>query len=103
MREITTSEEDLAIAAAVVALGQSLNLKVVAEGVETLQQADCLRALGCHEIQGYLLSRPQPADKLVEWLQDYRTTRKFLTSRHGRVAETGPMTLFELADADDFV
>ncbi len=70
VREITTSEEDLAIAAAVVALGQSLNLKVVAEGVETLQQADCLRALGCNEIQGYLLSRPQTADKLVEWLQD---------------------------------
>ena len=103
VREITTSEEDLAIATAVVALGHSLNLKVVAEGVETLQQADCLRALGCTEIQGYLLSRPQPADKLVKWLQNYRTTRKFLTSRHGRVAESGPMTLFELEDADDFV
>ena len=105
VREITTSEEDLAIAAAVVALGQSLNLKVVAEGVETLQQADCLRALGCDEIQGYLLSRPQPADKLFEWLQDYRTTRKFLSSRHGRVAESGPITLFdlELEDADDLV
>ena len=105
VREITTSEEDLAIATAVVALGQSLNLKVVAEGVETLQQADCLRALGCAEIQGYLLSRPQPADKLVEWLQDYRTTRKFLTSRHGRVAESGPMTLFDLdlEEADDLV
>ena len=96
VREITTSEEDLAIAAAVVALGQSLNLKVVAEGVETLQQADCLRALGCDEIQGYLLSRPQPADKLVEWLRDYRTTRKLLSSRNGRVAETEPITLFDL-------
>lgn len=103
VREITTSEEDLAIATAVVALGHSLNLKVVAEGVETLQQADCLRALGCTEIQGYLLSRPQPADKLVEWLQDYRTTRNFLTARHGRVADTGPITLFELEAADTVV
>ena len=104
VREITTSEEDLAIATAIVALGKSLNLKVVAEGVETLQQADCLRALGCAEIQGYLLSRPQPADKLVHWLLDYRTTRKFLSSHPARDADSGPMTLFdlELADADDF-
>ena len=105
VREITTSEEDLAIATAIVALGKSLNLKVVAEGVETLQQADCLRALGCAEIQGYLLSRPQPADKLVHWLLDYRTTRKFLSSHPARDADSGPMTLFDLefADATDFV
>ena len=104
VREITTSEEDLAIATAIVALGKSLNLKVVAEGVETLQQADCLRALGCAEIQGYLLSRPQPADKLVHWLLDYRTTRKFLSSHPARDADSGPMTLFDLefADATDF-
>jgi diguanylate cyclase len=75
VREITSDEEDSAIATAVIALGRSLDLKVVAEGVETLHQADYLRALGCDEIQGYLLSRPLSSDKLVAWLGTYRGAR----------------------------
>ena len=72
VREVTSNEEDSAIATAVIALGRSLQLKVVAEGVETLHQADYLRALGCDEIQGYLLSRPLTSDQLVAWLGTYR-------------------------------
>ena len=72
VREITSNEEDSAIATAVIALGRSLQLKVVAEGVETLHQADYLRALGCDEIQGYLLSRPLTSERLVAWLGTYR-------------------------------
>jgi diguanylate cyclase len=75
VREITSDEEDSAIATAVIALGRSLQLKVVAEGVETLHQADYLRALGCDEIQGYLLSRPLTSDRLVAWLGTYRGAR----------------------------
>lgn len=60
--------ENSAIATAVVALGHGLRLKVVAEGVETTEQADFLRALGCDELQGYLLSRPLEAGPFVAWL-----------------------------------
>jgi diguanylate cyclase (GGDEF)-like protein/PAS domain S-box-containing protein len=62
--------EDSAIARAVVALGHSLQLRVVAEGVETEAQADFLRTLGCDEMQGYLLGRPLPAERLRQWWLD---------------------------------
>ncbi len=75
VRDITKDDDDSAIATAVIALGRSLQLKVVAEGVETLHQADYLRALGCDEIQGYLLSRPLSSVQLVTWLGKYRSTR----------------------------
>jgi EAL domain-containing protein (putative c-di-GMP-specific phosphodiesterase class I) len=63
------SEADDAIVAAVVALAGKLNLRVVAEGVETPEQLDVLRELGCDCIQGYLVSRPKPAGDLVSELQ----------------------------------
>lgn len=65
---IPTNPEDNAIASAIVALAGSLNLKVVAEGVENEAQAEFLRTLGCDEMQGYLLSRPLPADDFAAWL-----------------------------------
>ncbi len=59
---LATSSGDTAIIEAIIALGRSLKLKVVAEGVETEQQLNLLRELGCDEIQGFLLSRPLPAE-----------------------------------------
>jgi predicted signal transduction protein with EAL and GGDEF domain len=53
---------DTAIAQAVVQLGHSLGLNVIAEGVETAAQRDCLAAMGCDAYQGYLFSRPVPGD-----------------------------------------
>lgn len=60
--------DDVAIISAIVALARSLNLQVVAEGVETEAQATLLRGLGCDEMQGYLLGRPQPAEQFAAWL-----------------------------------
>lgn len=68
------SEDDRAIARAIVTLGHSLGLQVVAEGVEKPEQLACLRALGCDEVQGYLISRPLPAADFAAWLA--RCTRK---------------------------
>jgi len=51
----------LAIVSAVISLAHSLRLKVVAEGVESIAQAELLRSMGCDELQGYLIARPQPA------------------------------------------
>jgi diguanylate cyclase (GGDEF)-like protein len=62
--------EDLAISTAVIAMARSMNMSVVAEGVETAEQAQTLRELKCDEIQGYLLSRPLPASDLARWLEE---------------------------------
>jgi diguanylate cyclase (GGDEF)-like protein/PAS domain S-box-containing protein len=60
---IIANPDDAAITTAVVAMAHSLKLKVVAEGVETEEQLAYLRGLGCDEAQGYLFSRPVPADE----------------------------------------
>ena len=59
---------DLALVRTVIDLGHSLAMSVIAEGVETREQLDCLRDLGCDSIQGFLFSRPLPQEKLVELL-----------------------------------
>ncbi len=69
VRELLTSPEDSAITTSVVLMGKSLNLTVVAEGVETRSQLEFLRALECDEAQGYLFSRPVPAQEAGECLQ----------------------------------
>ena len=65
---ITTDPNNEAIARAIITLGHSLHLTVVAEGVETEEQMEWLRVLGCDEAQGYLISRPVSADDLTRLL-----------------------------------
>ncbi len=66
--ELDQVGEDSAIVRAIIAMVHSLELKVVAEGVETQTQMDFLKAHGCDEVQGYLISRPVPADEFVKLL-----------------------------------
>ncbi|MBK7972743.1 MAG: EAL domain-containing protein [Deltaproteobacteria bacterium] len=65
---IADSEDGRSIVTAVVAMAHSLGLRVVAEGVETIEQARVLRRLRCDEIQGYLFSRPVPDDRVGDLL-----------------------------------
>jgi diguanylate cyclase (GGDEF)-like protein/PAS domain S-box-containing protein len=65
IRDVTTNPDDATIAIAIINMAHSLRLKVVAEGVETREQLEFLRVHGCDEIQGYLLSKPVPADELA--------------------------------------
>jgi EAL domain-containing protein (putative c-di-GMP-specific phosphodiesterase class I) len=78
VRDIPNDLEDNAIAIAVIALGRAMGLKVVAEGVETTEQASFLREHGCDEIQGYLLSRPVPAEQFAQWLIPSKMTEATL-------------------------
>ncbi len=56
--DIVTDPIDRAIAETVVALAKKLHLEVIAEGVETIEQARCMEAIGCHKLQGFLFSQP---------------------------------------------
>ena len=75
VRDITTDSDDAAIASAVIALGQSLHLTVVAEGVETEEQLSFLKKQGCHEAQGYLFSKPVPAEDFAQLLQEEKASQ----------------------------
>ncbi len=61
VRDMATDSNDAAIVSAIIGIARSLGLHVVAEGVETAQQVDCLRKLGCETAQGFYFSRPVPA------------------------------------------
>ena len=66
VRDLLTDANDASIARTIVTLAQSLDLGVIAEGVETCEQRDMLASLGCHMWQGYLFGRPGPASALRE-------------------------------------
>ena len=72
VRDTPNDSDDKAITIAVIALAHGLGLRAVAEGVENDEQADFLRAQGCDEIQGYLLSRPQPPEAMGIWLRQHQ-------------------------------
>ena len=69
IREIPQSADDMAISAAIIAMGKSMGLEVLAEGVETAEQLEFLRARGCQSYQGYFRSRPVPATEFAELLR----------------------------------
>jgi EAL domain-containing protein (putative c-di-GMP-specific phosphodiesterase class I) len=68
MRDVTVDSHNAAIVRTVIALARSLGLESIAEGVETREQVDFLRAEGCDRLQGYYFSRPLPAPDLPKFL-----------------------------------
>jgi EAL domain-containing protein (putative c-di-GMP-specific phosphodiesterase class I) len=72
VRDLAASADDRAIVSTIVALGHALGMDVLAECVETHQQFDLLREMGCDAIQGYLYSAPLPADETFLALRDNR-------------------------------
>ncbi|MEM9057328.1 MAG: EAL domain-containing protein, partial [Pseudomonadota bacterium] len=72
VKGVPENPEDVAIARATAAMGQSLGLGVTAEGVETQEQADIIAEFGCDSAQGFLYSRPLHGDAVVEFLQSHR-------------------------------
>jgi diguanylate cyclase (GGDEF)-like protein/PAS domain S-box-containing protein len=73
-----TDADDSAIVEAIVTLAHTLGLDVVAEGVETVEQMEQVRQLACPHAQGYLLSRPLPAERLIRFLTEARSRQSAL-------------------------
>jgi diguanylate cyclase (GGDEF)-like protein len=71
IRNALNNPDDAAIARTIVALGHSLNLKVIAEGVETREHEKFLMEHGCDEVQGFRYSRPIPTEKFDEFIRNY--------------------------------
>jgi len=69
--DVSTDPDDAALVMAIVSLAHNLRLKVIAEGVETEEQLRFLHLLRCDEIQGYLFSKPLPADTLISLLDSH--------------------------------
>lgn len=81
IRGVPANRDDCAIVEAIIAMAHSLELKVVAEGVETQEQSEFLRQLGCDQIQGYVFSKPVPSAEIVGLL--YKTMTRSATVQAG--------------------
>ncbi|WP_095155207.1 bifunctional diguanylate cyclase/phosphodiesterase [Pseudomonas sp. Irchel 3E13] len=75
VRDLEHDSDDAAIVSAIVALGQALGLRIVAEGVETDRQQDFLTRLGCDSLQGYLLGQPVPAERFLSDIEKVMTNQ----------------------------
>ena len=71
VRDVLSDENDAAIATTIIALAQSFQLDVIAEGVETEAQRDYLSSVGCHAYQGYFFSRPLPLEDFERFARDF--------------------------------
>ncbi|MDH4441820.1 MAG: bifunctional diguanylate cyclase/phosphodiesterase, partial [Rhizobium sp.] len=74
VKDVARSETNQKLITAMVSLGQSLNLDIVVEGVETQEDATVLARLGCTMAQGYLFARPMPPKALATWIAEHQTT-----------------------------
>lgn len=70
IRDLCWDNQDKSVTKAIIYLGHSFDLDVIAEGIESDEQAETLRALGCLKGQGYLYGRPMPAEQFMRWLQN---------------------------------
>lgn len=82
---VTTSEEDAAITRAVIAMTNSMDVKLLAEGVETLEQLEFLKHSNCNEIQGYYISKPMSAGMLEQEINDVESRLDGLFDGHGNL------------------
>ena len=68
IHDLPDNSDDIAITRSIIAMAHNMKLEIVAEGVETVEQLEFLQACGCEEIQGFLFSRPLPADAMARYL-----------------------------------
>ncbi|NOQ93347.1 MAG: EAL domain-containing protein [Methylophaga sp.] len=78
VRDMLEDPSDCAIIEGVIALANSFNRKVIAEGVETIEQGEMLLLMGCNVAQGYYIAKPMPASEIPTWLNDYQVNQQWL-------------------------
>ena len=83
MRDFVGTKEDTGLADAIIAMGKSLSLTVVAQGVETKEQAEHLRLHACDELQGFYFKRPLPVGEFTQLLRDQATEVTYIGKRLG--------------------
>jgi EAL domain-containing protein (putative c-di-GMP-specific phosphodiesterase class I) len=83
VRDLLLDQNDTAIVLTIIALGQSMGLEVIAEGVETEEQRDFLAMHGCYRYQGYFFSKPLPLEEFERFVDLY--SGHDLTSRNGKI------------------
>jgi diguanylate cyclase (GGDEF)-like protein len=83
MRDIAGRAEDTGLADAIIAMGKSLSLTVVAQGVETKEQAEHLRLHACDELQGFYFKRPLAVDEFTQLMRDQATEITYVGRRLG--------------------
>jgi diguanylate cyclase (GGDEF)-like protein len=71
VRDMIDDAADMAITRAIVGLGKTLGLRVIAEGVEHVEELKALRGLGCDEVQGYLMAKPLPGHEFKAWHDEF--------------------------------
>jgi len=86
IRDVAVKPDDAAITTAIISMARSLNLKVIAEGVENEAQMTFLRAHQCDEIQGYYFSKPLTVDKVADKLRGNHSAAKGLAQASGKQA-----------------
>ncbi|HKZ74920.1 MAG TPA: EAL domain-containing protein, partial [Steroidobacteraceae bacterium] len=89
VRDMATDPNDAAIVRAIVGIAQSLGLHLVAEGVETLPQLECLRELGCQTAQGFYFARPMPAEDCRALLENLAPARRTSDTARLRLVASG--------------
>lgn len=87
IRDVTTRADALAIVELVAGVGRSLGMTTIAEGIETEEQFECLRQVGCDQVQGYLIGRPIPAAELNHLRQETAAPRPSAVRGKDRIYE----------------
>lgn len=72
VRDMQTDKGDLAIIEAIISIGRAFGMQILAEGIESQEQITMLLQLGCDLGQGYGIGKPMPANKVIEWLGEYK-------------------------------
>lgn len=72
VKDLLTDPQSLSIMESIIGMGEAFQLDVIAEGVETDEQATLLLKLGCQQAQGYHISRPMPAEAVPKWIQQWQ-------------------------------
>jgi len=96
VRDMLDDPDDYAIIDGVIALANTFDRKVIAEGVETTEHGLMLLSMGCNQAQGYGIARPMPADELLPWLANYTPNQTWLTHKNQSL-QGGKIELYRLS------